>query len=160
MRQSKKSEGGGAFKAPPPPGSYRVKDIQLHFQLLEIIRKSIIHAKITLSWKKIFSKLSCTIFSYETEQETTVQTVRLLFSQLLTTPTVIICTGRVTKTTFYQWQWLLGWSLGFSTRSSSQSVLDPNTGIPPPPPKWWNFGDDCVPNGSTGKVAVWVLFIY
>ena len=25
MRESKKSEGGGAFKAPPPPGSYRVK---------------------------------------------------------------------------------------------------------------------------------------
>ena len=25
MREGKKSEGGGAFKAPPPPGSYRVK---------------------------------------------------------------------------------------------------------------------------------------
>ena len=22
-----------------------------------------------------------------------------------------------------------------------------------PPPKCWNFEDDCVPNGSTGKVA-------
>ena len=25
-----------------------------------------------------------------------------------------------------------------------------------PPPKCWHFEDDCVPNGSTGKVAAWV----
>ena len=31
MRESKKSE-GGAFKAPPPPGSYRVKDIKKFFK--------------------------------------------------------------------------------------------------------------------------------
>ena len=24
-----------------------------------------------------------------------------------------------------------------------------------PLPKCWNFKDDCVPNGSTGKVAAW-----
>ena len=44
------------------------KDIQLHFYLLDFIRKSIVYAKITLSQKKVVSKLSCK------------QTARLLFS--------------------------------------------------------------------------------
>ena len=60
-------------------------------------------------------------------------------------------------------QWLLGLSLGFSTKSSRQSVLDPNTEIPPPPPKCWHIEYDCVicvPNGSTGKVAAWGVLIY
>ena len=36
----------------------------------------------------------------------------------------------------------------------------PKNGNPPPPPKCWDFEDDCVPNGYTGKVAVWWVFIY
>ena len=28
------------------------------------------------------------------------------------------------------------------------------------PPKCWNFEDDCVPNGSTDKVAAWGVLIY
>ena len=28
------------------------------------------------------------------------------------------------------------------------------------PPKCWHFEDDCVPNGSTGKVAAWGVLIY
>ena len=30
----------------------------------------------------------------------------------------------------------------------------------PPPPKCWYFEDNCVPNGSTGKVADWRVLIY
>ena len=44
---------------------------------------------------------------------------------------LILCTERDTKTTFYQCQWLLGLSIGFSTKSSRQSILEPKTGIPP-----------------------------
>ena len=33
--------------------------------------------------------------------------------------------------------------------------FDIKNGNPPPPPKCWHFEDDCVPNGSTGKVAGW-----
>ena len=36
-----------------------IKDIQFHFQLLNFVRKSILYAKITLSPKKLVSKLSC-----------------------------------------------------------------------------------------------------
>ena len=35
-----------------------------------------------------------------------------------------------------------------------------NGNPPPPPPKCWHFEDDCVPNGSTGKVAAWGVLIY
>ena len=41
-------------------------------------------------------------------------------------------------------------SLGLGTKSARQSVLISKTGIPP---KCWYFEDDCVPNGSTGKVS-------
>ena len=39
--------------------------------------------------------------------------------------------------------------------------FDIKTGIPPPPPPiCWHFEDDCVPNGSTGKVAPWGVLLY
>ena len=38
--------------------------------------------------------------------------------------------------------------------------FDIKSGNPPPPPKCWHIEDDCVPNGSTGKVAAWGVLIY
>ena len=42
----------------------------------------------------------------------------------------------------------------------SFDVKTGNPPPPPPPPKCLYFGDDCVPNGSTGKVAAWGVLIY
>ena len=47
---------------------FGIKDITLHFYLLDFVRKSIHYAKIILSQKEIASKLSCK------------QTARLYFS--------------------------------------------------------------------------------
>ena len=53
---------------------------------------------------------------------------------------------------FDQWQWLLGLSLGLGTKSARLSILISKMGIPP---KCWHFEDDCVPNGSSDKIAAW-----
>ena len=38
--------------------------------------------------------------------------------------------------------------------------IDTSVSFWPKKVKWWNFEGDCVPNGSTGKVATWGVLIY
>ena len=45
-------------------------------------------------------------------------------------------------------------------QSSCYPVLGPKTRTPPSKKKCRNFEDDCVPNGSTGKVVAWGVLTY
>ena len=52
-----------------------------------------------------------------------------------------------------------GFELRIRDQIGTSVSFDIEKGIPPLL-KCWHFEDDCVPNGSTGKVAAWGVLIY
>ena len=64
------------------------------------------------------------------------------------------------KEHFYGMAMVIRFELRIRDQIGTQSVLIYIKRNPPSPPICWHFEDDCVPNGSTGKVAAWRVLIY